>query len=99
MRSTEAVTGHLLGASGAVEAAISAMSVGSGILPSARNLDESHPHRQLDHIWGGPRRTRVEAALSNWFGFDGDNASLVLVQPSIQRVQCVDAARCPERSA
>lgn len=70
-------TGHLLGASGAVEAVASVLSVARGILPPTANLDTPGPDCDLDHVRGAPRHTRVPAALSNSFAFGGHNISLL----------------------
>ncbi|HVV24957.1 MAG TPA: beta-ketoacyl-[acyl-carrier-protein] synthase family protein, partial [Pseudonocardiaceae bacterium] len=67
--SVKAVTGHLLGASGAVEAAATALAVGRGILPPTHNLADPDPACDLDHVRGAPRVQGVRAALSNTFAF------------------------------
>jgi len=76
--STKALTGHLLGASGVVEAAISALAIGTGQLPPTYNLDDPDPQCPLDHIVKEPRVAAPDCALSNSFGFGGQNVSLVL---------------------
>jgi 3-oxoacyl-[acyl-carrier-protein] synthase II len=75
--STKAATGHLLGAAGAFEAAVTAMALAVGTLPPTRNLDEPDPRCDLDHVRGKPRVSAVRAALSNSFAFGGHNVSLV----------------------
>lgn len=75
--SVKAVTGHLLGASGAVEAAATALAVGRGILPPTHNLADPDPACDLDHVRGAPRVKGVRAALSNTFAFGGHNISLL----------------------
>jgi 3-oxoacyl-[acyl-carrier-protein] synthase II len=80
--STKAVTGHLLGASGAVEAAVAIAALGRGLLPPTHNLDDPDPDCELDHVRGGPRRARVGHVMSNSFGFGGHNVSLVFGRPS-----------------
>lgn len=80
--STKGATGHLLGASGAVEAAVSALALARGLLPPAANLDQPDPALELDHIRGSARHRRVGAVLSNSFAFGGHNISLVLGPPS-----------------
>jgi 3-oxoacyl-[acyl-carrier-protein] synthase II len=84
---TKSVTGHLLGASGAVEAAVTALALGAGLLPPTYNLDDPDPECDLDHIVKAPRADRPRYALSNSFGFGGHNVSLVLTHPSTQRVR------------
>jgi 3-oxoacyl-[acyl-carrier-protein] synthase II len=80
--SSKAVTGHMLGASGVVEAAASIVALRRGILPPTHNLDEPDPACDLDHIRKSPRVGAVDLALSNSFGFGGHNVSLVLGPPT-----------------
>ncbi|WP_318204974.1 beta-ketoacyl-[acyl-carrier-protein] synthase family protein [Streptomyces sp. SCL15-4] len=75
--STKSMTGHLLGGSGAVEAAICALAVARGTLPPTHNLDEVDPACDLDHVRGEARRVPVQAVLSNSFAFGGHNVSLL----------------------
>ena len=79
--STKSQTGHLLGAAGAVEAAAAALIVQRGVIPRTLNLDEPDPECDLDYVVGKPREQRVDVALSNSFGFGGQNACLVLRAP------------------
>jgi 3-oxoacyl-[acyl-carrier-protein] synthase II len=83
--SIKGVTGHMLGASGAVEVAVSAAVLGRGLLPPTSNLDEPDPACELDHIIGNPRAGRVERVLTNSFGFGGHNVSLVLGRTGAHR--------------
>ena len=76
--STKSMIGHLLGAAGAVEAAVAARSVADGIVHPTLNLDRADPECDLDYVPGSARECDVRAALSNSFGFGGHNASLVL---------------------
>ena len=76
--STKSMTGHLLGASGAVEAIITALVLARGIIPPTINLEHSDPECDLDYIADGARTHSVQAAVSNTFGFGGQNAALVL---------------------
>ncbi|MFD4371374.1 beta-ketoacyl-[acyl-carrier-protein] synthase family protein [Streptomyces sp. NPDC058486] len=80
--STKSMTGHLLGGSGAVEAAFCALAISRGQLPPTHNLDEVDPACDLDHVRGGPREQRVRAVLSNSFAFGGHNVSLLLGEPT-----------------
>jgi 3-oxoacyl-[acyl-carrier-protein] synthase II len=82
--SVKGVTGHLLGASGAVEVAVSAAALAAGLLPPTHNLDDPDPVCDLDHIAKAPRAGPVRFALTNSFGFGGHNVSLVLTQPTIR---------------
>ncbi len=76
--STKSMTGHLLGAAGAVEAGFTALALLEGVLPPTVNLKEPDPECDLDYIPEGARKTQVQAALSNSLGFGGHNASLLL---------------------
>ncbi|MEV7027416.1 beta-ketoacyl synthase, partial [Kitasatospora sp. NPDC093558] len=76
--STKGATGHLLGAAGALEAAVTALAVSRGTLPPTRNLADPDPACDLDHVRGAARTTPVRAALSNAFAFGGHNLSLIL---------------------
>jgi 3-oxoacyl-[acyl-carrier-protein] synthase II len=76
--SIKGATGHLLGASGAAEAAATVLGISRGELPPTANLDEPGPGcAELDHIRGGPRLGPVGCALSNSFAFGGHNLSLL----------------------
>ena len=79
--STKGLTGHMLGASGAVEAAVSAVAIIRGVLPPTHNLDEPDPACELDHIRNEPRKAAIDYALSSSFGFGGFNVSLVIGRP------------------
>ncbi|HEX5405125.1 MAG TPA: beta-ketoacyl-[acyl-carrier-protein] synthase family protein [Pseudonocardiaceae bacterium] len=83
--SIKALTGHLLGASGVVEAAATALSVHRGILPPTHNLDDPDPACALDHVRGTPRTGDVRVALSNTFAFGGHNITLLFGPSSISR--------------
>lgn len=80
--STKALTGHMLGTSGVVEAAISAVAVANGILPPTYNLDDPDPSCALDHIQKEPRPSTTSYSLSNSFGFGGQNVSLLFGRTS-----------------
>ncbi len=75
---TKSMTGHLLGAAGALEAFLCIRALETGILPPTINLDRPDPVCQLDHVAGKARHARVRVAMSNSFGFGGTNATLVL---------------------
>jgi len=75
--STKSMHGHLLGAAGGLEAAISLLALRDGILPPTINLDDPDPACDLDYVPHVARRTQVEYAMSNSFGFGGTNACLV----------------------
>ena len=75
--STKSMTGHLLGAAGGVEAVFTLMAMKTGVLPPTINLENPDPECDLDYIPNTAREVRVDAALSNSFGFGGTNAVLV----------------------
>ncbi len=79
--STKGVTGHMLGASGVVEAAAAINAIARGQLPPTNNLDDPDPACDVDHILAKPRDASITYALSNSFGFGGHNVSLVLGPP------------------
>ena len=71
------MVGHLLGASGALEAAISVMAISKSVAPPTINLEEPDIDCDLDYIPHVARRGRIRSAMSNSFGFGGHNASLI----------------------
>lgn len=82
--SVKGSTGHMLGASGAVEAAVTATALARGLLPPTRNLDDPDPACDLDHVRGKPREVPAGYAMSNTFAFGGHNISLVFGPSSAQ---------------
>lgn len=76
--STKSMTGHLLGAAGAIEAIAVAQALDEGILPPTINLTHPDPECDLDYIADGARPVQVDYALSNSFAFGGQNAALLL---------------------
>lgn len=78
---TKGYYGHPLGASGAIEAAICALVLERGWIPSTLNLREPDPACDLDYVPGRGRELRVATALSNSFGFGGVNACLAFRAP------------------
>ncbi|MFE9122994.1 beta-ketoacyl-[acyl-carrier-protein] synthase family protein [Streptomyces sp. NPDC007172] len=75
---TKSMTGHMLGASGAVGAIAALLALRDGTVPATRNLDRLDPAVTLDVVAGENRRGSWDAALANSFGFGGHNVSLVL---------------------
>ncbi|MCM3748998.1 beta-ketoacyl-[acyl-carrier-protein] synthase family protein [Paenibacillus pasadenensis] len=73
---TKGLYGHPLGASGAIEAAITALSLSRGWLPPTINLQDPDNEAELDLVTGFGRNMRLDAALSNSYGFGGINATL-----------------------
>ncbi|MEM6812135.1 MAG: beta-ketoacyl-ACP synthase II [Pseudomonadota bacterium] len=79
MSSTKSAIGHLLGAAGAVEAVYSIKAIETGILPPTLNLDNvSEPCQGLDLVPKQAKEKKVNAVVSNSFGFGGTNASLIM---------------------
>ncbi|WP_337176876.1 beta-ketoacyl-[acyl-carrier-protein] synthase family protein [Paludisphaera sp.] len=78
MSSQKSMIGHLIGASGAVEAAATAMALERGVVPPTINLATPDPDCDLDYVPNTARELPLRAAMSNSFGFGGQNASLVL---------------------
>ncbi len=79
MSSTKSMTGHLLGAAGAVEAIFCALSIRDGIVPPTINLDDPEDAvGNVDLVPHKAKERKVDVALSNSFGFGGTNASIVL---------------------
>lgn len=77
VNSTKSMTGHLLGAAGGVEAIFSALAIHHQIAPPTINLDDPDPACDLDYVPNSAREMRIDAALSNSFGFGGTNGTLV----------------------
>jgi len=75
--STKSMTGHLLGGAGGLEAGISVLALHDQTLPPTINLEIPDPECDLDYIPNHARKTAVEYALSNSFGFGGTNAALI----------------------
>ncbi len=72
--STKSMTGHLLGAAGGIEAVFSVLALTRGVLPPTINVEEQDPECDVDVVPNVAREKRVDAVLSNSFGFGGTNA-------------------------
>lgn len=80
LSSIKSMIGHLIGAAGAVEAVAMALTLKDGVLPPTINYDKPDPQCDLDYVPNSAREVRVRTALSNSFGFGGQNASIVMQQ-------------------
>ena len=76
--STKSMHGHMLGATGAVELIISAMALKEGIIPPTIHLDEPDPECDLDYTPHTARQWQADIAISNTFGFGGQNSTVAL---------------------
>src|SRR5574340_368832 len=75
--STKSMIGHLLGAAGGAEAVITVLAIARGVLPPTINVEDQDPECPLDVVPNQAREARVDAAMSNSFGFGGTNAVLL----------------------
>ena len=76
--STKSMTGHLLGAAGALEFSISVLAMERGVIPPTINLEHPDPQCDLDYAANVKVEREVEVALSNSFGFGGHNVTLAV---------------------
>jgi 3-oxoacyl-[acyl-carrier-protein] synthase II len=76
--STKSMTGHLLGAAGAVELAASILTMQNNYIPPTINLDNPDPECDLDYVPNEGRHAEINIAISNAFGFGGHNTTLVI---------------------
>jgi len=74
--SSKSMTGHMLGAAGGVEAIVSILALQRGVIPPTINVDDQDPECRLDVVPNVAREARLEAVMSNSFGFGGTNAVL-----------------------
>ena len=75
--STKSMTGHMLGAAGAIEATICVLTINHGIIPPTINLLQPDPECNLDYVPNKARLAKIDTAVSNSFGFGGHNSVLI----------------------
>ena len=85
MSSNKSMIGHTLGAAGAVEAAATVLALKEGVLPPTINYHSKDPECDLDYIPNQARQNKIEAAISNSFGFGGQNCVLAFTHPAFKR--------------
>ncbi|MGD9092005.1 MAG: beta-ketoacyl-ACP synthase II [Anaerolineales bacterium] len=78
--STKSMTGHLLGATGAVEAIFCVLAIQNDIIPATINYKTPDPECDLDYVPNTPRPAKLNHVMSNSFGFGGHNATIILSQ-------------------
>jgi len=83
--STKSMTGHLLGAAGAVEAIFTILAIKESILPPTINLETPDPECDLDYVPKAARKKEINAAMSNSLGFGGHNATIVFKKFDIEK--------------
>lgn len=76
----KSVTGHMLGAAGAVESICTVLSVQHGLIPPTMNLEQLDPGVTLDIVTGEPRKLDIDVAINDSFGFGGHNVSLAFAK-------------------
>ncbi len=81
--STKSMTGHLLTAASAVEAVLTVLALQDGLLPPNLNFEQPDPECRLNVVAVPGRRARLRFAMSNGFGFGGQNSSLILASPPL----------------
>lgn len=82
MSSTKSMTGHLLGAAGAIEAIFSILAIRDNVAPPTINLDDPSVETAIDLVPHKARKRQIDVVLSNSFGFGGTNASLIVKRAS-----------------
>src|SRR5208282_4192370 len=80
--STKSMTGHTLGAAGAIESVFSVLAIDRGLIPPTINLDHPDPECDLDYVTNQARPRKIRIALNNSFGFGGANTTLAFIPPA-----------------
>ena len=80
--STKSMTGHLLGAAGAIEAVYTTLALKHQVAPPTINLDDPDPECDLDYVPATAREMKIDVAMSNSFGFGGTNGTLIMKRMS-----------------
>ncbi len=78
MSSTKSMMGHLIGAAGAVELIVCLLAIKNGLIPPTINMENPDPECDLDYVANRARKKEVNTAISNSFGFGGNNSALVV---------------------
>ena len=78
MSSTKSMTGHLLGAAGAIEAIACVKALEEGIVPPTINFQNADPECDLNYVTEGSIESEIKYALSNSLGFGGHNATIII---------------------
>jgi 3-oxoacyl-[acyl-carrier-protein] synthase II len=81
--STKSMTGHTLGAAGAIESVYTVLAIERGMVPPTINYEHPDPECDLDYVPNRPRSAKIRLALNNSFGFGGTNTTLAF-RPAVE---------------
>jgi len=81
LTATKSMSGHLLGAAGALESIATILAIRDGVVPPTINLDDPDDGLDLDVVAHKPRQLDIPAAMNNSFGFGGHNVALIFTRP------------------